>query len=325
MVAAKERSPELQHSLQLLEKERLSFLEKRRRGMLILTLVLIAFAISALGALTYHGVAAIVVAVIGMGVGIATYSGFISSPFQAFRTQFKEHLIGPLIRSVANDVRYIPLGDPAIMHEYRASELYPQRVDRSSQQDTLFCSVGATDVKLSEIHTEYKTTTTDSKGRKKTQWHTIFKGLFISADFHKDFRGKTFVRADVAEKTFGLIGRFLQKPIWSSLQLIELEDPEFEKQFVVRGSDQVEARYLLSPSIMQRMTAMKQRFAANIEFSFVNSRMFIAIETKKDFFEPDQFESLLNSDYVDSFLAQVHLCLGVVEELGLNTRIWTKQ
>jgi len=325
MVAAKERSPGLQHSLQLLEKERLSFLEKRRRGMLILVFVLIAFVIGALGALAYHGVAAIVVTVIGVGAAMATHSVLISSPFQAFRTQFKEHLISPLISSVADDVRYIPTGDPAIMHEYWASELYTQGVDRSSQQDTLFCCVGATDVKLSEMHTEYKTTSTDSKGRKTTHWHTIFKGLFISADFHKDFRGKTFVRADVAEKTFGLMGRFLQKPVWSSLQLIELEDSEFEMEFVVRGSDQVEARYLLSPNIMQRMTAMKQRFAANIEFSFVNSRMFIAIGTKKDFFEPDQFESLLNSDYVDSFLAQVHLCLGVVEELGLNTRIWTKQ
>lgn len=325
MVAARERSPELQRSLQLLEKERLTFIEKRRRGILILTIMAFAFGFGTLGALAYHPIAAMVVAMIGFVSAFATYSILINSPFQKFRTQFKEHLIGPLISSVAQDVRYAPAGDPAIMNEYWASELYTQGVDRSSQQDTLFCRVGATDVKLSEMHTEYKTTSTDSKGKQTTHWHTIFKGLFISADFHKDFRGKTFVRADVAEKAFGLIGRFLQKPVWSSLQLIELEDPEFEKEFVVRGSDQVEARYLLSPSMMERMTAMKQRFAANIEFSFVNSRMFIAIGTNKDFFEPDQFESLLNSDYVDSFLAQVHLCLGVVEELGLNTRIWTKQ
>jgi hypothetical protein len=286
---------------------------------------MLAFLAGLLAAIAYNGIAAVIVGVVGIGAAIWMYSALIDGPFQSFRTQFKEQLIGPLISSVATNVRYEPAGDPAIMHEYWASELYSQSTDREAQQDTISCLVGATDIKLSEIHTEYKTTSTDDKGKQTTHWHTIFKGLFISADFHKDFRGKTFVHTDVAEKTFGILGRFLQKPIWSSLQLIELEDPEFERAFVVRGSDQVEARYLLSPGLMQRMTAMKTRFAANVQFSFVHSRMFIAVETTKDFFEPDPFTSLLDSDYINSFLAQIHLCLGIVEELGLNTRIWTKQ
>ena len=50
-----------------------------------------------------------------------------------------------------------------------------------------------------------------------------------------------------------MIGQKLQSftTAFSKRQLIKLEDPEFEKLFAVYGDDQIEARYILTPALMQ--------------------------------------------------------------------------
>ncbi len=59
--------------------------------------------------------------------------------------------------------------------------------------------------------------------------------------------------------------------------------------------------------------------------SLVNSRMYIAISTTTDYFEPDRTQSLLDNAYIAHYLDQIKLFLGIVEDLGLNVRIWSKQ
>ncbi len=208
--------------------------------------------------------------------------------------------------------------------EYMASQLYPREVDRHKGEDLLHGRVGATEVRMSELHTEYKSTSTDSKGRRRTTWHTIFKGLFVSADFHKHFNGQTFVRSDFAEKGLGALGRMFQKPVFGGNELVQLEDPDFEREFKVTSTDQVEARYILSTSIMRRMLDLKAKFAAPVEFSFVNSRMYIAISVRRDLFEPTFGQPLIDKDYIFHYYDQVATCVAMVEDLGLNVRVWGK-
>lgn len=269
-------------------------------------------------------VAAIITGVLGVISAIVIGYQFCSKPWQEYRNRFKHEFIRTMVGGVAEDLHYEPNAS-ITLEEYHASELYTTGVDRWKGEDLMYGRIGETDVRMSEMHTEYKTESTDSKGRRTTHWHTIFRGLFISADFHKFFHGKTIVRTDVAEKTFGSFGRMFQKPLFSSNQLVQLEDPEFEKEFAVIATDQVEARYILSPAMMRRMLDMKRAFASNIQFAFAYSRMFIAIPSTQDLFEPQFAKSLRDEAYLRGFYQQVVGCAGIVEELGLNVRIWTKQ
>ena len=327
MPAKEIRLDDLKQVFAAVEAQRISYCKARQTGMIWMAAVVVALVIAiGLGLMANApGIALIILGVCGLVALGIVLNCFFYSPFQKYRVQFKEQFIGPLIRSVADEVEYEPTGCSTMMAEYRASELYPQSVDRHKTEDMLHGRIGATDLRLSEIHTEYKTTSTDSKGNKRTSWHTIFRGLFFSADFHKDFQGSTFVKSDVAEKTFGSFGRMFQQSLFSSLQLVQLEDPDFEREFVVHTSDQVEARYILSTSMMQRMLDLKHQFSAPVEFSFVRSQMYIAISTTKDYFEPERKQSLLDDEYIKLYLQQIQLCLGVVENLGLNVRVWSKQ
>lgn len=319
--------PELLQAVRPIEERRLETLRSKSVGLKWIGGIILGAVLASLAGVAAFGSAipAIVLGISGLLASGIVYAHWLSKPFEIYRSHFKHEFIGRLLNSIADDVRYAPEGDTIVMDEYRGSELYPRSVDRETIRDTIACRVGKTNLVISELHTEYKTTSTDKDGNTKTSWHTIFRGLFISADFHKDFRGATFVRSDVAEKTFGIVGRFFQKPIFSTNELVLLEDPDFEREFVVHSSDQVEARYILSTSLMQKMWELKQRFSDSVEFSFLRSRMFIAISGNRDYFEPTLSRSLLDTEYLKEFLGQAQLCLGIVEDLGLNVRIWTKQ
>jgi Protein of unknown function (DUF3137) len=145
--------------------------------------------------------------------------------------------------------------------------------------------------------------------------------VLLVADFNKRFQGTTVVLPDVAERLLGRFGQALQS---LGGDLVRLEDPDFERAFVVRSSDQVEARYILSPALMQRILAFTAKAQCRPSLSFCQSRLFLALPERRDLFEPPLFRSPLARDLVGTYLADLQLSVGVVEDLNLNTRIWSK-
>jgi len=152
----------------------------------------------------------------------------------------------------------------------------------------------------------------------------VFDGIFFVADFHKNFNGKYYILPDFAQKRFGGIGKFFQKMNFSRGKLIELEDPEFEKEFVVYGSDQVEARYLLSSNMMQRILNLKRNRFPFVMMSLIDNCLFIALPFKRRLFEPSVFRSNLNYEKSEYFFNVLNDTISIVDELNLNTRIWMK-
>jgi hypothetical protein len=255
---------------------------------------------------------------------IVIWAGIASSYKGEYRRGFKYIILRKLIAFVEPGLEYRPQdGLPKSLFE--AAGLFQHKIDRYRCEDLVQGKVGKTQITFSEVHAEYKTTTRTSKGGTQTHWHTIFKGLFLMADFNKQFHGRTVVLPDTAEKLFGSFGQTLQSWCASVGQLVRLEDPEFEKEFVVYGTDQIEARYILSTSLMERILAFRHKAATDIYLSFLGSRVFVAISIQKDLFEPKMFSSALEFDTIAEYYDQLHLALGTVDDLNLNTRIWSKE
>ena len=105
---------------------------------------------------------------------------------------------------------------------------------------------------------------------------------------------------------------------------MKLENPEFEEAFVVYGGDQNEARYILSPRTMERMLEFSRKSGKKVQFSFVDSRVYVAIPYTKSLFEPKLFGKPASFERVQEYFEDLDLAMGIVEDLNLNTRIWTK-
>ena len=261
-----------------------------------------------------------VAAIIGGVLGVLSYI-FITKDY---KRNFKDQVVRAVVKAYQEDLRYEPHGYIG-EQRFRESRLFLKGIDRYKGEDYVSGRRDKTDFEFSEVHAEYKTHTTDSKGRRKTQWHTIFKGVFFIADFHKDFRTHTVVLPDTAEKLFGFLGKKLQEMNFMRGDLIKLEDAEFEEAFCVYGQDQVEARYILSPSLMRRILQCKAKFGSKIYLAFLKSMVYIAIESSRNRFEPKVFASVNDMSLINEYRYDLDLIVDIVDDLNLNTRVWTKE
>ena len=254
-------------------------------------------------------------------IGYAFYK--INPLWSSYYSAFKQQVIKQIIHFIDDTLTYSPT-DCISRGRFEECGIFRTHIDRYSGDDLVTGKIGSTDMKFSEVHAEYKTQTTDSKGRTQTHWHTIFKGLLFSADFNKHFSVSTYVLTDTAEKLFGSFGTKFQK-FSGHGDLVKLEDPEFEKSFVVYSSDQTEARYILSSSLMKRILDYKIKSKKNIQLSFISSRLFVAVPYGKDLFEPKLFGEITDFKSVEEYYTDLKLVLELIEDLNLNMRIWTKE
>ena len=95
-----------------------------------------------------------------------------------------------------------------------------------------------------------KHTSIDSKGNPKTTYSTIFQGVFMIADFNKKLKYYT--------KVIESSGDFFAKIFYNRTK-VELENPVFEKIFNTYSKNQIEARYILSPAMMERILEFRKQ------------------------------------------------------------------
>ncbi len=239
---------------------------------------------------------------------------------QDYRSDFKAKIIAPLIQAIDENLDYLPELHLPVAN-FNRSKLFTSRPDRVSGNDYVRGKIDGVDIAFSDFHAEKRHR--DAKGRET--WETIFLGLFIVSDFHKKFQGKTIILPDSAQSIFGnLVGGWLQSNNFSRDELIKMDNVEFEKEFVVYGTDQVEARYILTPTLMQKLLRYKKRSKHPLYVSFVGGKIYMAIAYNDDLFEPSLFHSLLEYKIAMEYLSTLHLALGIVEELKLNQKLWSK-
>lgn len=255
---------------------------------------------------------------------LALAANFWFTPgWRKYVARFKSEIIAEIVRFISPTLQYEP-GSEIPLGTYMESGIFPKQPHRYSSEDYVSGTIGVTALRFSEVHSEYKTEYTNKEGEKQTKWHTIFKGLFFQADFNKHFSGRTYVLTDVAEKWLGsLVGQALQGS-FGGAELVKLEDPVFEKQYVVRGTDQIEARYILTPALITRIVEFKKKARRDVQLSFVGSNVYVAIPYSKNLFEPRLFRSGVRPEQIQGYYEALELTISIVEDLNLNTRIWTK-
>jgi len=237
---------------------------------------------------------------------------------QGYVGDYKDKIIENIVLFVHPSLRYSKTSYIE-RSEFNKSSIFLTQPNIYNGDDRVRGVIGSTSIDFSELHTQYES----GHGRNRTV-RTVFKGLFFLADFNKHFKGRTFVLPDKAEKMFGHIGSFFQKMNAARPDLVKLEDPQFEKHFVVYGDDQIEARYILSTSLMKRIVDFKLKSGRQVFLSFIASKVYIAITYRKNLFEPKIFQTILNFSSIEEYFEDLQMAVGIVEDLNLNTRIWSK-
>jgi len=263
---------------------------------------------------------ALIGCIVAVVVAILIY--FLWVRDKLFYNDFKSQVINRIVYFISPELQY-NAKDSVNVSEFVTSRLFMHSVDRFKGDDLVFGKIEKTAFRFSEIKAEYKTTTVDSKGNRKTQWHTLFKGLFFIADFNKEFTGSTVVLPNELGKGLTFLKKLMS--IDRREKLVQLEDVNFTKEFNVYGDDQIQSRYILSTSLMERILQYRIKSKNHIYLSFVDSKMYLGIAYSKDLFEPSYLKSMVNFDLVKTYFEDMILAVSIVEDLNLNLRIWTKE
>ncbi len=209
-----------------------------------------------------------------LGFGVYAYG---SMPLNKLGKETKLMLVEPVSSEFGMAYDMAPGAPPEI---YRLKELgLVPGWDRASFEDRLAGErktdgIEKTQFVFFEAHLEEKRTTTDSKGNTRTTWVTVFRGQCLIAQFHKPFQGVTKVFRDAGAFNF------LAK-LGKGYPRVKLEDPEFEKAFEVYGSDQIEARFILTPDFMERLLKLEKTFEGKkLRCAFAGGEMLLAVEGK---------------------------------------------
>lgn len=249
---------------------------------------------------------------ISLIIGIIILVGCIHGQSKELSQYYKRDIIATIINSLCENSSFIPENGIS-EQQFMSSGLFNTSPDRYSSEDMITGQVGKTSFACSEIVAEERRVSTDSKGHRTERWVDIFKGFFFIADFQKDFQGQTVV----------------YRNSWIKLnfrnQRVKLENPEFEKKFDVYSTDQVEARYLLTPGMMEKLLELDRKFPGKITLSFYNSNVIIAIPDSTDHFKASIWSSQLRNNSLKQEYDTLSALIGIVDDLNLNLRIWTKE
>lgn len=155
----------------------------------------------------------------------------LSIPGGRYAKVFKRELM-PLLLRRYGELRYVEGAVPAV-GDLAAKGLLP-RHDRADTDDAIAGRYAGYELRLSEIELERE------GGKNDT---TVFQGLLLVLAVDTPFLGTTIV----LDKS---------RPTPSGLMPVRLEDPRFASIYDVYGNDQVEARAVLTPAVMERLLSM---------------------------------------------------------------------
>ncbi|MGJ3230570.1 MAG: DUF3137 domain-containing protein [Oceanicaulis sp.] len=202
---------------------------------------------------------------------------------------------------------------------FRSHGLIPGS-DRRSFEDHFSGEAHGAAFELYEAHLEQR-----RRSKNRTYYVTVFRGVLIRIAFPRTVEGVTLVTRDkgvfnmfegFSHKTFGRAGRKLER--------IGLVDPTFEKLFEVYGTDQVMARYLLTPSFMERLLELETLLAGkNARAVFDEAlapeagrgELLIAAETGNKFEPGTLFKPLAERARIETLYAEIKLIDDIIKTL----------
>ena len=240
-----------------------------------------------------------------------------------YQRKFQERVISRIIRHVHPDLHYYP--DSYLTEEYfLESKLYDKEAGYYCGSNYISGNIGKTFVEFSEISAMEKHQKISLFNKGEYEYETIFNGIFLALDFNKVFNGYTIVfPVSIDDDPLFRIKNFFRK-LSSKGEHVTLEDIEFNELFTVFANDQVEARYILTPSLMKRIKEFYKNTGCDLRMSFVNSKVYVTIPSQYKILTPKLFNPINDYSEIQKYFNTILLIIRIVEELNLNNRIWTK-
>ncbi len=146
---------------------------------------------------------------------------------------------------------------------------------------------------------------------------STFRGMFANARLEKKIDGSVVVLPDRLESRLDYLARNIQalKSV-NGNRLVSLEDPEFERHFAVYSTDEITARYVLTPAMMMRMTELREKYGRDIMLSFSGHDFYFAVEMPEGFLTLGS-SSLTSGEALKDLYDNMVAARGILDDLKI--------
>lgn len=156
---------------------------------------------------------------------------------------------------------------------------------------------------LCEVRLQVRT-----KGKRRSK-RTVFHGQLFEIEYRRRFAGVTVLRRDM-----GALNA-LFKP-GKNFQRVGIVASEFEKAFEAWSTDQVEARDILDPIVLERFIELERLFGGKkLRAAFVDGRALIAVETGDRLGVGTMFRPIDGIDRVRTILDEFGVIFDLIDRL----------
>lgn len=268
--------------------------------------------------LTVAGIAIVLMLIGGIGC---------SNAYARVRNVLKSDLVGPVCNYMG--MTFDSKATEFPFHRFTDTGLVSSKADNSAFEDHISGEHNGVRFSLCEATLTKKVNGGDEDGGNEV---TLFEGVALIFTFPKPFKAHTQVLAR---------GGFVDAK--HPGEEVHLEDPVFEHYFDVYSTDQVEARYILTPGFMERFLAFAQ-FLMGEEFpsledlqqpdasgkygcldtavAFTDQDMLIATRSLKDRFEGGSvfkpFEASVNRHRAEALVKELQLVPEIIDIMNLE-------
>lgn len=231
-----------------------------------------------------------------------------SLPGRRYVADFKQQVL-PAIAGALGDFHYDATGK-ITPQRLTGSTLLPSHEEYHSE-DLFFGHYKGVEVALAEV----KLTREQGSGKDR-KTITAFKGLFALLSMQKAVAGKTVVRRESGAVANWLGGTF------GGMEQFVPEDLAFDNRFDVYTSDQAEARQLLTPALLERLTTLAGHLGGgSLQAAFYDDQFFIMVPNPKDLFEaPSIFTSMHKNAGVNRIAGEFRDVLAMIDGLSQDER-----
>lgn len=261
---------------------------------------------------------------IGVFLLIAIYQLAVSQHYYSKLVPFYRNTLVAKLVELVNPNYIYSTKERFDLDLFNESRLFQTKATRSQEGIMIIGEVEKMPFYFAEVNTEYVSTNDEGK----ETYPTLFYGLMFVADFNKHLQGSTFVVPDKDLKENLFTGKVKKiHPHYG--ELVKLENPEFERIFSVYSDSQHEARYVLTPAMMEAMTNIYKQYKRKMYFSFVGSHVYCAISFMHGIalhrvFYPHGKKNTTSLDDLIEPYKLLEMAELIIKEMNLNTRIWTK-
>lgn len=238
-------------------------------------------------------------------MGGAIYSGNQSKKIKEISVNFKkEYLTKELIK-------YFQYSDYKPYDGFKEKEVVYSNLlferDRYYSEDLIMGSFDGVNFRCSDVKQEDV-----RKSGKSTKVVTVFQGRFYEFGFHKSFKHDLL-----------LLQPFNFRP-FSGFTKVETESIDFNSELKIYAKDAHEAFYILTPDFMERIKYLDDKYLDKISFSFKDNKLFVAIDSRKDYFDIKPFKQI-DESLIEEYREEFHDIKEFINVLNLNSTLFKQQ